>query len=168
MRQRNASSIGLQLRGMQLHNYNKNFLLEPSLSNPCAKKQPLWPVGRQGSQLCRGRATFFLQQLPLFVRKLSQSRVHLRSLAASRWRRQRSKMWSVYSFRKVMAAPQSPPGAAGSVGHPWAHRLPGAGPVLALARLRARPLRWHIPEAWSAPGIAILLKYKVAYKDFMN
>lgn len=27
-----------------------------------------------------------------------------------------------------MAAPQSPPGAAGSVGHPWAHRLPGAGP----------------------------------------
>lgn len=35
-------------------------------------------------------------------------------------------------------------------------------------RLRARPLRTHIPEAWSAPGITILLKYKVVYKDFMN
>lgn len=166
MRQRNASSVGLQLRGTQLHNYNKNFLLDPSLWNLCAKKQPLWPTGRQGSELCRGRATFFLQQLPLFVRKLSQSRVHVWPRAVSRQCRQRSKMWSVYSFRKVMAAPQSPPGAVGSVGHPWAHRL--LVPLSPWRRLRARPLRWHIPEAWSMAGITILLKYKVAYKDFMN
>lgn len=106
-----------------------------SSSNPCVKKQPLWPAGRHGSEFCRGRATFFLRQLPLFVRKVSQSRVHLRSLAVSRQCGQRSKKWSVCSFRKVVAAPQSSPGAAGLGGRPLgpqaagtrSHSCPGAG-----------------------------------------
>lgn len=143
IRWRNASSVGLQLREMQLRNYNKNFLLKSLCEETASvahwqawKWVLLWQAHippSATSSLCKE------------IVPVPSSFAVPRCVETAVGRGAKCEMFT--ALGRSWQHPKAPLVQWGSVGDPWAHRLPGAAPALALAQ--AKGTAPEVAHSWS-------------------